>query len=39
MLSLAGAMIVLYEISLALVRIVLSKRIKAKEAALSAEEA
>jgi sec-independent protein translocase protein TatC len=39
MLSLAFAMIVLYEISLALVRIVLSKRIKAKEAALAAEEA
>lgn len=39
MLSLAAAMIVLYEISLALVRIVLSKRIKAKEAALAAEEA
>jgi sec-independent protein translocase protein TatC len=39
MLSLAGAMIVLYEISLALVRIVLSKRIKAKEAAMAAEEA
>jgi sec-independent protein translocase protein TatC len=39
MLSLAFAMIILYEISLALVRIVLSKRIKAKEAALADEEA
>ncbi|MDO8914958.1 MAG: twin-arginine translocase subunit TatC [Coriobacteriia bacterium] len=39
MLSLSGAMIVLYEISLALVRIVLAKRIKAREAALAAEEA
>lgn len=39
MFSLAFAMIVLYEVSLALVRIVLSKRIKAKAAALAAEEA
>ncbi len=39
MLSLAAAMIVLYEISLALVRVVLSKRIKARERAAAAEEA
>jgi sec-independent protein translocase protein TatC len=39
MLSLAFAMIILYEISLALVRVVLAKRIKAREAALAAEEA
>jgi sec-independent protein translocase protein TatC len=39
MLSLAAAMIVLYEISLALVRIVLRKRIKEREAAAAAEEA
>lgn len=39
MLSLSAAMIVLYEISLALVRIVLAKRIRAKAAALAAEEA
>lgn len=38
MLSLALAMIVLYEISLALVRIVLGHRIKAREAALAAED-
>lgn len=38
MLSLAGAMIVLYEISLALVRIVLAKRIKARAAALASED-
>jgi sec-independent protein translocase protein TatC len=39
MIALAVAMILLYEISLALVRIVLRKRIKAREAELAAEEA
>jgi len=39
MLSLAFAMIILYELSLALVRIVLRKRIKARDAELAAEEA
>jgi len=39
MLSLAFAMIALYEISLAVVRIVLRKRIKARDAELSAAEA
>lgn len=39
MISLAVAMVVLYEISLALVRIVLRKRIRTRETALAAEEA
>ncbi len=39
MLALSAAMIVLYEVSLALVRVVLRKRIKAREAAGALEEA
>jgi Sec-independent protein secretion pathway component TatC len=39
MLSLAFAMIVLYEVSLAVVRVVLRKRIKARDAELAALEA
>jgi sec-independent protein translocase protein TatC len=38
MLALAFAMLILYEISLALVRVVLSKRIKAREAAAARED-